>query len=146
VAVDAPASVALAAARDVTPREAPLLAFLFRLRRLPARPRVPIFEQLLESGFTEIRSEEAEVVARATGQPWRLRGRDDSGSFVAMTLRIRAGEGRLWTETAVEPSDAEAARRFRRYWLVIKPFSGVVRRSWLAAAKRRAENPQRRLS
>ena len=32
-----------------------------------------------------------------------------------------------------------ARRRFGAYWLVIRPFSGLVRRRWLHAAKRRAE-------
>lgn len=38
-------------------------------------------------------------------------------------------------------TDARSRRRFRAYWLVVRPFSGLVRRSWLAAARRRAEAP-----
>lgn len=48
-------------------------------------------------------------------------------------------EGVLSTETRVWLTDARARRRFRAYWLVVRPFSGLVRRSWLAAARRRAE-------
>jgi hypothetical protein len=56
-----------------------------------------------------------------------------------MTLRISADGSRLATETTVEPADAEARRRFLRYWGLIRPFSGLVRRSWLRAAARAAQ-------
>jgi hypothetical protein len=36
-------------------------------------------------------------------------------------------------------TDASSARRFARYWRLIRPASGAIRRSWLAAIKRRAE-------
>ena len=46
---------------------------------------------------------------------------------------------RLETETRVFLTDAAARRRFGAYWLVVRPFSGLTRRLWLRAAKRRAE-------
>lgn len=50
------------------------------------------------------------------------------------------GDGTLLaTETRVFLTDERSRRRFAAYWLVVRPFSGLVRRSWLAAAKRRAE-------
>jgi len=36
-------------------------------------------------------------------------------------------------------TDASSARRFARYWWLIRPASGAIRRRWLAAIKRRAE-------
>ena len=54
-------------------------------------------------------------------------------------MNFRADGGRLTTETRVLLTDARARRRFRLYWLVVRPMSGLVRRSWLRAAKRRAE-------
>jgi DNA-binding transcriptional regulator LsrR (DeoR family) len=45
----------------------------------------------------------------------------------------------LSTETRVVCTDAASARRFARYWWLIRPASGAIRRSWLAAIKRRAE-------
>ena len=60
-----------------------------------------------------------------------------------MALEFRAvpepGGTRLETETRVFLTDAASRRRFAGYWLVVCPFSGIVRRSWLAAARRRAE-------
>jgi hypothetical protein len=36
-------------------------------------------------------------------------------------------------------TDPASARRFARYWWLIRPASGAIRRSWLSAIKRRAE-------
>jgi hypothetical protein len=44
----------------------------------------------------------------------------------------------LTTETRVLLTDDGSRRAFRRYWLVIRPFSGVIRRRWLAAIVRRS--------
>ena len=50
------------------------------------------------------------------------------------------GEGaRLETETRVLLTDAGARRCFGAYWVVVRPFSGLIRRRWLHAAKQRAE-------
>jgi hypothetical protein len=38
-------------------------------------------------------------------------------------------------------TDPASARRFARYWWLIRPASGAIRRSWLAAIKRRTERP-----
>ncbi len=42
------------------------------------------------------------------------------------------------TETRVDGTDARARRIFRAYWTVIRPGSGLIRRSWLNAIRRRA--------
>jgi hypothetical protein len=131
---------ALAAAKAVTSGEAPLLALLFRLRGLPAKRGAAIFEQLRGVGFAVAEEREDELVLVSSGQPWKLRGGGATGGHVTITLRLRAAAGRLSTETVVESSDDGARRRFLRYWRVIGPFSGLVRRSWLRAAKRRAEH------
>ncbi|MFP5288950.1 MAG: hypothetical protein ACLGI9_24650, partial [Thermoanaerobaculia bacterium] len=49
------------------------------------------------------------------------------------------GRARLRTETRVLPLGREAARKFRLYWLFVRPGSGLIRWIWLAAIKRRAE-------
>jgi hypothetical protein len=95
---------------------------------------------MVSAGFVEERETASEIVLVATGRPWRLRGGRAEGSFVRMALRIAADGSRLTTETRVEPSDDAARRRFLRYWRLIKPFSGLVRRSWLRAAARRARS------
>ena len=51
---------------------------------------------------------------------------------------LPGGRTRLATSTLCEPTDEQASRRFRRYWTVIRPFSGLIRREMLAAIGRRA--------
>ena len=144
VRVDAAPEVALAAAKAVTPREAPLLRVLFRLRGLSAAADRPVWEAMGADGFARFDDD----TLAAVGRPWTLRGGLQAvGDFrefaepgwAKMAMDFHAADGRLVTETRVLLTDAVARRRFRRYWLVVRPFSGLVRRSWLRAARRRAE-------
>ena len=48
---------------------------------------------------------------------------------------------RLTTETRVACVDAASRRRFRLYWLVVRPFSGIIRTAMLAAVAREATRP-----
>lgn len=58
-----------------------------------------------------------------------------------MNFSVRSADGHteLTTETRVLTTDPVARRQFGRYWRVIRPGSAMIRRSWLGAAKRRAE-------
>jgi hypothetical protein len=51
---------------------------------------------------------------------------------------IGDGATRLATETRVWCADAASRRRFRLYWLVIRPFSGLIRRQMLRSIAREA--------
>jgi hypothetical protein len=112
-------------------------------------------------GFTILGQDAGrELVVGAIGQPWRLvggrsvavAGGEDFAAFdlagyakMAANFRLASIAGdraiRLSTETRVACTDAASARRFARYWWLIRPASGAIRRSWLAAIKRRAERP-----
>jgi hypothetical protein len=165
--VAAPPERALAAAKDATPAEMRFVRTLFALRSLPARltrrgrlPADPIRSlaaQMVEFGFVPLADDEREVVLGYVGQPWRLAGgsRPRLGTarewldfaepgYVKAALSFSAvpeGSGtRLETETRIHATDAMSRRRFARYWRVIRPGSGLMRRSWLRAAKRRAES------
>ena len=140
---------ALAAAREASLDDVPLVRFLFRLRGLRAPPRSSIWSALLAEGFQPWGDDMLVLV----GKPWSPKGGtrrvEDFVGFaepgwakMAMDLRaVPEGDGsRLETETRVYLTDAVARRRFRAYWLVVRPFSGLVRRSWLKAAKRRGES------
>jgi hypothetical protein len=48
------------------------------------------------------------------------------------------GVTRLVTETRVACVDAASRRRFRLYWLLVRPFSGVIRKAMLSAVAREA--------
>jgi hypothetical protein len=51
------------------------------------------------------------------------------------------GGSRVSTETRVMPTDDTSRRAFGRYWGVVRPFSGLIRRRILALAKRDAPRP-----
>ena len=97
------------------------------------------------------------VVLGLTGQFWRLRGGRDPGrprtaeEFAAYDrpdvckavidfriFELGTGRCRLSTETRVHVEDPAARRAFRRYWLVIKPFSGLTRILFLRAVRAQA--------
>ncbi|MFI7643665.1 hypothetical protein [Nonomuraea sp. NPDC049400] len=98
-----------------------------------------------------------EVVQGLIGQWWRL-GRaenvasvDGPDAFCAFDrpgyakatfsfLLEDAGDGRirLVTETRVQATSPDARRAFLRYWVVIRPGSGFLRRVMLAAIRARA--------
>jgi hypothetical protein len=136
--------VALDAARAVTAAEAPMLRRLFRLRGLPVLD-APIWETMQSLGF----GISGEDVLVAVGRPWLLGGGGlrrveapaafDEPGYAVMAIAFEALNGLLVTETRVRLTNSVARRRFRAYWFVVRPFSGLVRRSWLAAARRRAE-------
>jgi hypothetical protein len=136
--VDASSEQALAAARAVTPADAPLLRLLYRARGLSVDPGAAVWEQMLRKGFEEV----APNTLVASGRPWRIRGElgAEGVSLAKLAMDFRAEGGELSTETRVWLDDGKARRRFRLYWLIVRPFSGLVRRSWLRAAKRRAES------
>lgn len=123
-----------------------LTAALFRLRGLPTgRTLAELFPELERSG--------TEVVYAFSGKPWRPTGA--LGSFREAepgTVRIAAGfraealaggGSRIVTETRVAAVDERARRAFARYWRLVGPFSGLVRRRWLAAVQRRAALEER---
>jgi hypothetical protein len=158
-----------AALAQVTIGELRLFRLLMGFWVLPGRllgsPRArfdadePLLDWAVRFGFT-ILGEEArrELVVGAIGQPWRLGGGRgmavaggedfaafDQAGYAKMAANFQLAhiaDGRaieLSTETRVVCTDAASARRFGRYWSLIRPASGAIRGSWLAAIKRRAE-------
>jgi hypothetical protein len=53
-------------------------------------------------------------------------------------MTVAGARSRLTTETRVVGTTPEATKLFGRYWLVIRPWSGAIRRSSLSAIRRRA--------
>jgi hypothetical protein len=140
---------ALAAAREASLEDVPLVRALFRLRGLRAAPRGPVWDALLAEGFQPFRDDTLVLI----GKPWSPRGGlrrvDDFIAFAEpgwakMAMDLRAvpdgvGGARIETETRVFLTDRASRRRFAAYWLVVRPFSALIRRRWLKAAKQRAE-------
>jgi hypothetical protein len=148
------------AVHEVSLSEIPLARALWWLRRLgrgdPGVRRPFLDSALLGAVALEDVPGEG-VVIGLTGQFWRIRGGRDPGrprtavEFLAydrpdmckavLDFRIAElypGRCRLSTETRVHVADPAARRAFRRYWLVIRPFSGLTRILFLRAVRRQA--------
>jgi hypothetical protein len=139
-----------AAVRQLTLAETPVAAVLVRLRGMHPERDLPIFDEMRRVGF-EVEAEEPgrELAFAAVGQPWKVRGGERrrgvdfrtfaEPGFAKMAFNFRLDGPTLSTETRVLLTDERSRRAFRRYWLVIRPFSGLIRRAWLRAIARRAE-------
>ena len=145
IVVAAPAEKALAAARETRLEDLPVVRALFRLRGLRKAPSGALWDAMVAEGF---RPHGGDTLV-AVGKPWRPRGdlREvddftgfDEPGYAKMAMDLTYADGRLQTETRVLLTSPDARRAFRAYWLVIRPFSGLTRRSWLRAAKLRAES------
>jgi hypothetical protein len=160
--VHAPPSDVYAALRRVDLRSAPLIRGLLFLRGLPAllarrrrrRPRGPLtLDGLLASDFVLLGERPGrELALGVVGRFWTPTGQvmgldadafrafDQAGYAKAVwDFRVApepGGATRLSTETRVRCVDAASRRRFRRYWRVIRPFSGLIRIALLRAVAR----------
>jgi hypothetical protein len=156
LAIDAPPGRIDAAVREVSIADIPFARALWWLRRLgrpygdPTKPFVG--GELPGVVLDDVPGEG--IVLGLTGQFWKLRGggRDPgrprtAEEFAAYArpdhckavIDFRVAPGALTTETRVHVEDGGARRKFRRYWLVIRPFSGLIRLMLLRAVRRRAE-------
>ena len=127
------------------------------LRRLGARAREPItLAEFERQGFAVLaENPPVELLIGLEGAFWtlgggirptdaaRFRGPQVPGSARAVwNFRLEERPGglvALSTETRVQPADAGSARRFRRYWRLVRPWSGLTRRYMLRAIRTEAE-------
>jgi len=160
--VRAPREAVWRAARTLDFARSPVVRALFALRSLPGLcsrgPRRALggtLDGLLRSGFVLLGERPGEeLLLGLVGRFWRpdggivrltadeLRTFDRPGYAVAtwnFTLAADHGGSRLATETRVRCTDAAARRSFRRYWAVVGPFSGLIRREMLRSIRRAAE-------
>jgi len=118
----------------------------------------PVLDQFLAGGFIELADEPGrEYVTGAVGRVWTLSDSapiplearaqfesfDEPGNAkVALNFLVEpdSGGSRIVTETRVITTSADAHRDFSRYWRLVLPGSAMIRRSWLAAIRRRAES------
>ena len=155
LAIDAPAERIDAALRTVSISDIPVARALWWIRRL-GRPygddaKPFIWGELPGVVLQDVPQEG--VVLGLTGQFWRvLGGARDPGrpttpeefleyaraDTCKAVIDFRIHPGALSTETRIHVADPAARRRFRRYWRVIRPFSGLIRILLLRAARRRA--------
>jgi hypothetical protein len=147
-----------------------LVPWLLGLRALPARltgdkrPQLAANEALLETmsrnGFVPLAEVPgSEVVIGMIGQPWKIAGGDEPAihspeaflgfdkpdyARIVTNLIVIPGSApdqvSCTTETRIHIPDPAAQRQFQLYWRVISIGSGLLRKMWLNAIKRRAEH------
>ena len=113
-------------------------------------------QHFLAHGFTLLEERPGEeLVIGLVGRFWTLSGELESTDPDSFRYHPAPGKAQaawnfivrpldfnrtlLATETRVRCGDPESARRFARYWRVISPFSGLMRRLMLRSVRRYAE-------
>jgi hypothetical protein len=127
----------------------------WRKLRLPHSRKIRLGD-FIHHGFVLLGERAGEELVLGTvGRFWSLRAEQwetDAATFrqfdipgaaqAALNFAV-AGEAdgatRLTTETRVRCTDEQARRQFRRYWALVRPFSGLIRREMLAAVRAAAE-------
>lgn len=164
--IHSPAERVYAAACKLDLSGSAWVRWLFRLRGLPALflPHAKqkqeglglTLDGLLKNGFILLsETPPREIVLGLVGKFWTFSGciqHLDKAEFLGFTTPNYAkavwnfflspqteGITRLFTETRVLCLDETSRRRFRFYWVFIRPFSGLVRMEALRAIKRQAE-------
>jgi membrane protein implicated in regulation of membrane protease activity len=139
VVVGRDAAQADRALRAVTFGDLPIVRVLLFLRGLGIRRRDELVLDAMRRRSTVLEDVPGEgIVLAVTGTFWRWRGTGDEPPATAV-VDFRAADGELTTETRVHVPDVASRRRFTRYWVVVRPFSGLTRLALLRAARRRLE-------
>lgn len=159
--VAVPAAVAWSALQRADLGGSPVTRALLTLRglRRPGASRRLTLAALAEAGFVPLGERPGhEVAFGLVGRFWTPSGRrarltpaefrDFARPGYAKAVWTFAvedeapGVTRLLTETRVACVDAASRRRFRLYWLCVRPFSGLIRRAMLRAVAREASRAQ----
>ena len=169
VVVEAPAAKVYESLLRHSLLDSRLARFLMAVRSLPGalagllrgrslqRFCLPTLGKIEASNFVKLAERPGEeMVLGLIGRFWKLRGglvpvktadefiAFDPAGYTKAVVNVRvvpAGGGscRLSTETRVRATDAISRRRFLRYWTLVGPFSGLLRRDMLRRIKREAE-------
>ena len=162
--VRAPIQKVYGALRTADLGRSPIVRLLLRLRALPAlftigghkRNLHLNLDALVKGGFVVLgENPPNEIALGLIGRFWKLSGEtcsivasefkgfDEPGDAKAVWNFSLVEEGadltRLSTETRVRCLNDASRRRFRLYWAVIAPFSGLIRREVLRTIRREAE-------
>jgi hypothetical protein len=154
IEIAAPPDAVVEATKALTLRELALTRALIAIRGLRAsNVDQPLIDGFTRKGFMLLGEAPDEMVLGVIGRfwhPWDNVRRSRPEEFErfaepgfakgAMNFRVTARGDRsvLSTETRVLATDESARRRFRCYWLIIRPGSGAIRRDMLRAVERQA--------
>ena len=154
--IPTPKEVVRRAVDEWRPQDSFLWRLLLRLRGLGS-PQGSLRNWAEANGFLRLAETEDEVVYGQIGRFWAVDERsalvsprtaeefrrfsDHRYAVAVMNVRIQpvgAGETRLYTETRIRALGPRARLWFRLYWLITRPFSGLLRRAMLSGIKARA--------
>jgi len=154
IAVAAPCETVYRALWTVDLGDSPVIRGLMALRSLPERllhpqqhrplPRKITLHTLMDVGFGLLSEEPGrEIVLGVTGRFWRPLGNVFPFNPADFQGPVRPGSARaVWnfamqqvstaqtllsTETRVVCGDRTSQLKFRAYWLLVRPFSGLIR-------------------
>ncbi len=150
--VDAPPERVWLAIQEMRTGDLAVARWLMAFRRWDFRrpPQIPVLHAMTREGFLLLdERENEEVVIGVAGRFWthsggivRLASPDawrayceDGSARAAMNFRI--ADRRVITETRIQTFGPTARRRFRLYWTLVGPFSGLIRRAFLSQIRRR---------
>lgn len=163
--ISAPVDKVYSALKSSNINESPFIRILFFLRGLPAiftshkqvsgKSKLTI-GNIADSGFMLLNEKpNEEIVIGIVGQFWKLSGNihripsEQFSSFnekefakAAWNFFLRSVDPtttELSTETRVQCMDEKSWKKFRRYWFLIGPFSGIIRKEMLRVIKSNAE-------
>ena len=162
IEVDAPASVTLAAAKEVSLDDSRIIRAIFRARELILRAQPDagmrskgLLELTTAAGWRVLADEPYEIVVGAVTKPWQanpvfrpiapeeLAAFDEPGYVkIVWTLRVDpAGDAAslFVTETRAVATDPAARAKFRRYWSFLSPGIHLIRVAMLPIVKAEAE-------
>jgi hypothetical protein len=154
IAIRADAATVYEAAQDVDFGESLIVRVLLRLRGMSADALS--LRNLRYSKFRILGERPArELLIGLAGRfwtPWgdlqdvtaeNFKAFDRTGYAKAVwnfSLLADGPDTRLTTETRIKCLDAKSRRSFGRYWMFIRPFSGLIRTEMLKTIKHRAES------
>ena len=121
-------------------------------RRRSSADAALTLQSVIDAGFGLVAEEPGrEILLGVMGRFWRPAGNIERFDRLAFSRPVPPGMARgLWsfkvasagarrtilsTETRVTCGDAASRRRFRLYWLVVRPFSGLIRIIMLRAIR-----------
>jgi hypothetical protein len=162
IEVEAPASVTLAAAKELRPDDSRIIRAIFRGRELILRGEPDrttrgrgILEVTKSIGWGVLADEPNEIVMGAVTKPWEANPvfhaipPEEFATFadpgfvkIAWTLRaVPEGDAasRFITDTRAIATDRVSRAKFRRYWATLSPGIHLIRRAMLPLVKAEAE-------
>ena len=167
IEIKAPKERIFQAIRELNSSEVRLMRPLFALRGLPAlltgkkqfsHEGLPILQGMQKEGFRVIQDQPDQLVFGVMGKFWKLtgleshipekveeyhaappRGMAKAIGYFGCEPGASENSHKLVHATWVYTPDPKVKRTFGTYWRIIYPGAYILRKSWLAAIKRKAE-------